>query len=189
MAELGQVAGEKGGPPSVKVARVYGNRRYWSNWTEIFCESIFWPSGGTHQIQPLRLKDAEDIGWCARISGACSSNSILSDLPSCRWGARNKHLKVDLLIACQNIMVKWLCKIFISKYITSFTLLLLLLLHNAFQTTFMPPFERKLSKRNSRKNLVTINLSPSFTATSIHVSFRVKTKFWWYSNSTKRKEV
>ena len=29
---------------------------YWSDWTEIFCESSFWPSSGTHQISAFKVK-------------------------------------------------------------------------------------------------------------------------------------
>ena len=48
---------------------------YWSDWTEIFCESRFWPSGGTHQISAFKVEGCRRywvvcvtckvIFWCA----------------------------------------------------------------------------------------------------------------------------
>ena len=52
---------------------------YWSDWSEIFCESRFWPSGGTHQITAFKVEGCRrywvvrpECRWCARIAGACT---------------------------------------------------------------------------------------------------------------------
>ena len=40
---------------------------YWSDWTEIFCESRFWPSGGTHQISAFKVEGCRRY-WVVRLT-------------------------------------------------------------------------------------------------------------------------
>ena len=43
---------------------------YWSDWTEIFCGSLYWPWGAAHQISAFKVEG--DIGWCGWLANGAA---------------------------------------------------------------------------------------------------------------------